>query len=34
MKRHVRLRDLERAGLGLLVEVEEEDGEQVLLWLK
>lgn len=28
------LRDLERSGLGTLVEVEEEDGEQVLVWLR
>ena len=29
-----RLRDLEKAALGTLVEVEEEDGEQVLVWLR
>jgi hypothetical protein len=34
LRRHVRLEDLEKAGLGLLVEVEEDDGEQVLVWLK
>jgi hypothetical protein len=28
------LRDLERSALGTLIEVEEEDGEQVLVWLK
>jgi hypothetical protein len=28
------LRDLEKAALGTLIEVEEEDGEQVLVWLK
>jgi hypothetical protein len=32
--RHVRLEDIEKAGLGILAEVEEEDGEQVLIWLK
>ena len=30
----VSLRDLEKAALGTLVEVEEEDGEQVLVWLR
>ena len=34
MKRHVRLEEIEKAGLGVLVEVEEEDGEQVLIWLR
>lgn len=33
VERHVRLRDLERAGLGVLVEVEEDDS-QVLVWLR
>lgn len=28
------LRDLEKSALGTLVEVEEEDGEQVLVWLR
>lgn len=28
------LRDIEKAGLGILVEVEEEDGDQVLVWLR
>lgn len=28
------LRELERSALGTLIEVEEEDGEQVLVWLK
>jgi len=28
------LRDLEKAALGTLIEVEEEDGEQVLVWLR
>jgi hypothetical protein len=34
LKRRIRLEDIEKAGLGMLVEVEEEDGEQVLVWLK
>ena len=34
VRRHVRLEDLEKAGLGLLVEVDEEDGEKVLVWLR
>jgi hypothetical protein len=34
LKRRLRVEDLEKAGLGTLVEVEEEDGEQVLVWLK
>jgi hypothetical protein len=34
LKRHLRLQDIERAGLGVLVEVEEDDGEQVLVWLQ
>lgn len=34
VRRHVSLKDLERAGRGVLVEVEEEDGEQVLIWLR
>ncbi|MFI5183923.1 MAG: hypothetical protein ACHQNV_05970 [Vicinamibacteria bacterium] len=34
VKRHVTLKDLERAGCGVLVEVQEEDGEQVLIWLR
>jgi hypothetical protein len=34
VKRHVRLKDLEKAGIGILVEVEEEDGDQVLVWLR
>jgi hypothetical protein len=32
--RHVSLEDLERAGLGVLAEVEDDDGEQVLIWLR
>jgi len=31
--RHLRLRDLEEAGLGVLVEVEEDEGDRVLVWL-
>jgi hypothetical protein len=34
VKRHLRLEDIEKAGLGVLVEVEEDDGEQVLVWLR
>jgi hypothetical protein len=34
VRRHVRLEDIERAGLGILAEVEDEDGEQVLVWLR
>jgi len=32
--RHVRLEDIEKAGLGLLAEVEGDDGELVLVWLR
>jgi hypothetical protein len=32
--RRVKLDDLAKAGLGTFVEVDEEDGEQVLVWLK
>jgi len=32
--RHVRLEDLEKAGVGILAEVEEEGGNQVLVWLR
>ncbi len=32
--RHVRLEDLEKAGLGILAEVEEDGGNQVLVWLR
>jgi len=32
--RHVRLEDLEKAGVGILAEVEEEGGDQVLVWLR
>jgi hypothetical protein len=34
MKRRLKVADLEKAGLGTLVEVNEKDGEQVLVWLK
>lgn len=34
VRRHVNLREIEKAGLGLLVEVDEEGGEQVLVWLR
>ncbi len=30
----LRLEDVEKAGRGILVEVEEEDGDQVLVWLR
>ncbi len=32
--RHVRIEDLEKAGLGILAEVEEDGGDQVLVWLR
>jgi len=31
---HVRIEDLEKAGLGILAEVEEDGGDQVLVWLR
>jgi hypothetical protein len=34
VRRHVRLEDIEKAGLGILAEVEEEEGEKVLIWLR
>ena len=34
LRRHVRFEDLEKAGPGVLVEVNEDDGEQVLVWLR
>jgi hypothetical protein len=34
LRRHVTLEDIEKAGLGILVEVEEDDGAQVLVWLQ
>jgi hypothetical protein len=32
--KNVRLEDLERAGRGMLVEVEDDDGSQILVWLR
>jgi hypothetical protein len=32
--RRVRLEDIEKAGLGILAEVEEDGGDQVLVWLR
>src|SRR2546422_2855801 len=34
VRRHLRFEDLERAGLGVLVEGEEKGGDLVLVWLK
>jgi hypothetical protein len=34
LERHLKLEEIQKAGPGLLVEVEEEDGEQVLVWLR
>jgi hypothetical protein len=34
VRRHVRLDELEKAGLGLLADIEEDDGAQVLVWLR
>ena len=34
VRRHVSLKELEKAGLGVLVEVEEEEGDRVLVWLR
>jgi hypothetical protein len=34
LKRRIRIEDIEKAGLGTLIEVDEDDGEQVLVWLK
>ena len=34
LRRHVDLREIEKAGLGILVEVVEGGGEQVLVWLR
>lgn len=34
VRRHVRMEELEKARPGILVEVEEEDGERVLIWLR
>jgi hypothetical protein len=34
LRSRLRLKDIEQAGRGILVEVEEEDGDQVLVWLR
>ena len=34
VRRHVSWQEVERAGLGILVEVQEDDGAQVLVWLR
>ena len=34
LRRRIRMEDIEKAGLGTLVEVDEEGGDQVLVWLK
>lgn len=34
VKQHVRFEDLEKAGLGILLEVEEDGGDRVLVWLR
>ena len=34
VKRRVSIEAIEKAGLGLLVDVDEDDGEQVLVWLR
>jgi hypothetical protein len=34
VRRHVSLKDLEKAGLGVLVEVDEEAGDKMLVWLR
>jgi len=34
VRRHINLKDLEKAGLGVLVEVDEEAGDKVLVWLR
>jgi hypothetical protein len=34
IRRHVRWKDVEKAGLGILVEVQDDDGAQVLVWLR
>jgi len=34
VRKHLRLEDIEKAGRGVLVEMEEEDGDQVLVWLR
>jgi hypothetical protein len=34
IRKHVRARDLDKAGLGILLEVEEDEGDRVLVWLR
>ena len=34
MRSRLRLKDIEQAGRGILLEVEEEGGDQVLVWLR
>jgi len=34
LRGRISLRDLERSALGTLIEVEDEDGEQVMVWLR
>lgn len=34
VRSRLRLEDVEKAGRGVLIEVEEEDGDQVLVWLR
>jgi hypothetical protein len=34
LERRLRLEDLERAGRGVMVEVQDDDGSQVLVWLR
>jgi hypothetical protein len=34
LRRHVDFKELEKAGLGVVIEVEDDDGEQVLVWLR
>ena len=34
VRRHLSLSEIEKAGLGLLLEVEDDEGEQVLVWLR
>ena len=34
LEHRLRLEDLEKAGRGMVVEVEDEDGSQVLVWLR
>jgi hypothetical protein len=34
LRRHVNLKEIAKAGPGILIEVEDDDGEQVLVWLR